>query len=182
MTRTKQASLRTGALLVMLALAAPAFPCGDKLMVVVRGGRTGANRNAPHRGAILLFAEPGSSVEAAMSGGDLKKGLERAGHRVRTVTARADLRTAIESGSYDVVLADPKVSAEIGTDARSLANPPAVIATLFDPSPAELSAASAAIRCVVKRKGKPADYLSVVNDAITQRARAVAAKKETRRS
>ncbi|MEO8361495.1 MAG: hypothetical protein ABI672_15790, partial [Vicinamibacteria bacterium] len=110
-----------------LALPAQALPCGDKLMVVARGQRAAVGRNAPHRGAILLYANPGGSVSAALSGADLKKGLERAGHRVRTVTTRADLRTAVTSGSYDLVLADLKAVSEVEADVKAAPSGPTVI-------------------------------------------------------
>ena len=175
--------LRRATLLAgLVALSSTAFPCGDKLMVVARGQRTAAGHNAPHRGAILLYATPGGSVAAALTGADLKKGLERAGHRVRTVSTRADLKTAIGSGSYDLVLADLKALGEVETEARGVATGPTIIPTLFDPSPAELAAASSELHCVVKSKGAKSDYLSVVNDALTQRVRAQEAKKASKKS
>lgn len=181
MSRMKSANPGNGWLLFGLSmLAASAFPCGDKLMVVSRGQRT-VGRNAPHRGAILLYANPGGAVSAALTGADLKKGLERAGHRIRTVTTRADLRTAIGSGSYDLVLADLKAVSEVEGDVRGAASSPTIIPTLFDPSAADLEAARADLHCVVNSKGSKSDYLSVVNDALTQRAKAQAAKKDQKK-
>jgi len=165
-------------LLVGLSLlAASAFPCGDKLMVVSRGQRIAVGRNAPHRGAILLYANPGGAVSAALAGANLKKGLEKAGHRVRTVTTRADLRTASGSGSYDLVLTDLKAVSEVEGDLKGAASAPTIIPTLFDPSAADLEAAHADLHCVVTSKGSKSDYLSVVNGALTQRAKTQAAKK-----
>lgn len=166
----------------LVALSSAGFPCGDKLMVVSRGQRTAAGHNAPHRGAILLYATPGGSVAAALAGADLKKGLERAGHRVRTVSTRADLKTAIGSGSYDLVLADLKEMGEVEVEARGVATAPTIIPTLFDPSPAELGTVNSGRHCVVKSKGTKSDYLSVVNDALTERARAQEAKKASKKS
>lgn len=166
----------------LVGLTTPGLPCGDKLMVVSRGQRVAVGHNAPHRGAILLYATPGGSVAAALSGGDLKKGLERAGHRVRTVATAAELRTAMGSGSYDLVLADLKTISEVETEAKGAAVSPTIIPTLFDPSPADLAAASSDLHCVVTSKGSKADYLSVVNDALTQRAKAREAKKASKKS
>lgn len=166
----------------LAALASTAFPCGDKLMVVARGQRSAVGHNAPHRGAILLYATPGSSVAAALTGADLKKGLERAGHRVRTVSTRNDLKSAIGSGAYDLVLADLKALGEVEAETRGVTGTPTVIPTLFDPSPAELAAANSEPHCVVKSKSPNRDYLSVVNDALTQRARAQEAKKTSKKS
>lgn len=182
MRKLKSLKHRNAVLLVGLSvLTTNAFPCGDKLMVVSRGQRGAVGRNAPHRGAILLYANPGGAVSAALTGADLKKGLERAGHRVRTVTTRADLRTAIGSGSYDLVLADLKEVAEVEGEVKGpLA--PTIIPTLFDPSAADLAAAHAELHCVVSSKGAKSDYLSVVNEALTQRAKAQAARKDQKKS
>ena len=86
------------------------------------------------------------------------------------------------SGTYDLVLADPKAMPEVEADLRGIASPPIVIATLYDPSEADLAAANTARRCVVKPKGSLTDYLSVVNEALTQRARSTAAKKDLKKS
>jgi hypothetical protein len=178
-----RASKRRHLLLIVMSLgfAATVFPCGDKLMVVARGQRAGVGHNAPHRGSILLYATPGSSVAAAVEGADLRKGLERAGHRVRTVSTRADLRSAVSSGSYDLVLADIKVMSEVESDAQASPDAPAVIPTLFDPSPTELAAAHSQLQCVVKSKGEKTDYLSVVNEVLTQRAKAQSARKDQKK-
>jgi hypothetical protein len=166
----------------LVGLASTGFPCGDKLMVVSRGQRTAVGHNAPHRGAILLYAPPGGSVAAALTGADLKKGLERAGHRVRTVATRADLKNAIGTGSYDLVLTDLKAVSEVEVEAKGAPSSPTIIPTLFDPSPADLKAASSELHCVVKSKGSQTDYLSVVNDALTQRAKAQEARKASKKS
>lgn len=166
----------------LLGLAGAAFPCGDKLMVVARGQRATAGHNAPHRGAILLYAIPGGSVEAALSGAELKKGLERAGHRVRTVATLSELRNAITSGSYDLILADVPALSEVESEAKDSPSAPTIIPTLYDPSPAEMQAATAEGRCVVKPKGSKSDYLSVVNDALTQRAKTRSARKELKKT
>jgi len=181
--RLAKSNLRRAAVLGgLVALSSTALPCGDKLMVVARGQRATVGHNAPHRGAILLYATPGGSVAAALNEADLKRGLERAGHRVRTVTTRADLKAAIGGGSYDLVLADLKELGEVETETRGVATAPTIIPTLFDPSPADLAAANTALQCVVKSKGAKSDYLSVVNEALTQRARAQEAKKTSKKS
>lgn len=181
--RNTSLDLRRALLLFgLVGMASTGFPCGDKLMVVSRGQRTTAGHNAPHRGAILLYAKPGGPVAAALAGADLKKSLERAGHRVRTVATPADLKTAIGSGSYDLVLTDLKAVSEVEVEAKGAPSSPTIIPTLFDPSPADLNAASSDLHCVVKSKGSRADYLSVVNDALTQRAKTQEAKKASKKS
>ena len=183
MRKLKLLKLRNAVLLVGLSvLTTNAFPCGDKLMVVSRGQRAAVGRNAPHRGAILLYANPGSSISAAMEGAELKKGLERAGHRVRTVTERADLKAAVGSGSYDLVLADLRAVTEVEGDVKGAPSAPTIIPTLYDPSESDLAAAHSELHCVVNSKGSKSDYLSVVNDALTQRAKAQEAKKASKKS
>lgn len=110
---------------------------------------------------ILLYANSGSSVAAALKNAQLKKCLERAGHRVRTVTTRPDLRTALGNSTYDLVLADPQAVSEVAAD---------------------LKAARSELHCVVKSKGSNSDYLSVVNGVLTERAKAKESEKDSKKS
>lgn len=181
----KRNSVKLGSVALLAGLTvlpASAFPCGDKLIVVARGQRAGVGRNAPHRGAILLYANSGSSVAAAIKSAQLKKGLERAGHRVRTVTTRPDLRAALGSSTYDLVLADPQAVPDVAADMKGTPSASTVIPTMFDPSEADLKAARSGLTCVVKSKGTNSDYLSVVNGVLTERAKARESERDSKKS
>lgn len=153
-----------------LTLGGEALACGDKLVVVGRGVRPSRTK-APHRGAVLLYANPGGSVSAIAEEGRLKKDLERAGHRVRSVATEEDLRTALRTGTYDLLLADMKTVPQIEGPAQAAQSKPTVLPTLYKPSDAELAAAHAHFACVLKSPSSQQDYVAVVNEALALRAK-----------
>lgn len=151
-----------------------ALACGDKLVVVGRGLHAKGAR-APQRASILLFAEPKSSVAAALEDGTLRKDLERAGHRLRSATSREELEAALGTGTYDLLLADPKAASFAESEARGSASKPTFLPTLFNPTDAELTAASHQYNCVMKSPSNQKDYIAVINDALAERAKQTSA-------
>jgi hypothetical protein len=147
-----------------------ALACGDKLVVVGRGLHAKGVR-APQRASILLFAEPKSAVAAALEDGNLRKDLERAGHRLRSATSREELEAALSSGTYDLLLADLKAASFAESEAKASASKPTFLPTLFNPTAAELAAVSHEYRCVVKSPSEQKDYISVINEALAERAK-----------
>lgn len=155
----------------LLAMGGDAWACGDKLVVVGRGLKTSRAMGAPHRASILVFADPKGSLPAALEEGHLRKDLERAGHRLRTTTSKEEFDSALGTGTYDLVLADFKTAPGLEPEASSAASKPTVLPTLFNPTDAELAAASRQYTCVVKAPGDQKDYMTVINEAMAERAK-----------
>lgn len=168
--RTHRFLLGLGLLGGLLAMGGDALACGDKLVVVGRGLRP-KRVKAAQQASILLFADPKGALPAALEEGHLRKDLERAGHRLRTVGTREELDAALGIGTYDLVFADLKAAPLIETEAKSAPSKPTVLPILFNPTDAELAAASQQYQCVVKSPGQQKDYLSVVNEALALRAK-----------
>ncbi len=154
-----------------LVMRGDALACGDKLLVVGRGLKASRAMGAPHRASILLYADPKGSLPAALEEGHLRRDLERAGHRLRTATSREEFDTALRTGTYDLILADFKAAPLLESAAGAAASRPTVLPTLFKPSEAELAAASRQYACVVKSPGDLKDYMTVINEAMAERAR-----------
>ena len=168
--RTNRFLLGLGLLGTALVASGDVRACGDKLVVVGRGLRAGRMRSGP-LASILIFADPKGSLPAALAEGHLRKDLERAGHRLRSVTTEEELKAALGSGSYDLVLADFKSAPGLESEAKAAASRPTVLPTLFNPSQAELAAASQEYSCVVKSPSDQKDYMSVINEAMAERAK-----------
>lgn len=159
----------------LLALGAEGFACGDKLVIVGRGFR--ANRTlARHRASILVYADPKGSLPAALDEGHLRKDLELAGHRLRTATSLEEFEAALGAGTYDLVLADFKEVAAIQPEVAASSSRPTVLPTLFNPTEAELAAASRQYSCVVKSPSDQKDYMTVINEAMAERTKKAPAK------
>ena len=160
-----------------VAASGAALACGDKLVVVGRGLHAKGVR-APQRASILLFAEPKSSVAAALQDGNFRKDLERAGHRLRSATSKEELEAALGTGSYDLLLADLKTASFAESEAKASASKPTFLPTLFNPTAAELAAASNQHHCVVKTSGEQKDYIAVINEALAERAKPAAGSRK----
>jgi hypothetical protein len=152
-----------------LVLSGDVLACGDKLVVVGRGLRP--KRKAASRASILVFARPGGSLPAALATGGLEKDLEHAGHRLSRVGTDDELKKALGTGGYDLVLADLESAPRVEAEANKAPARPTVLPTLYNPSPAELSAAESRFECVVKSPAQEKDYLSVVDTAMAMRAK-----------
>lgn len=152
-----------------LAMSADALPCGDKLVVVGRGRPRRVK--GVQAAAILVFADPAGALPAALEEGNLRKDLEHAGHRIRSVTTRQELESALGTGTYDLLMTDYRSAAIVEADARAAASRPTVLPTLYKPSSADLAAAERQYHCVMRAPGKQNDYLAVVNEALAERAR-----------
>jgi hypothetical protein len=168
----KGAMLAIGLAATALALGSNAFACGDKLLVVSRGRPR--RMKGSYAAAILVFADPQGSLPAALEDGNLRKDLEHAGHRIRTVRTREELGNALATGTYDLVLTDFKTAASIETQARASRSKPTVLPTLFKPTGAELQAAERQYRCVMKTPSAKKDYIATVDEALAERAREAA--------
>jgi DNA-binding NtrC family response regulator len=173
----KKLMLAAGLAGAALAMGGDAFACGDKLVIVGRGMRPKRVKGSVPA-SILVFADPAGALPAALEEGNLRKDLEKAGHRIRSVGSRQELDTALDTGSYDLVFTDIQSAPSIETEAKSASSKPTVLPTLFNPSDADLAAATKEYHCVVKAPGSQKDYLAVVNEAMAIRAKELKAEKK----
>ncbi|MEO7742608.1 MAG: hypothetical protein ABIR98_06715 [Usitatibacter sp.] len=97
-------SLLTGSVIASVLLLAPvdALACGETLFRVGQGMRYEAH--APLPAVVLLYTSAGSST--ADNEGALRKGLEKAGHKVTVMSAGESFVQASGARPYDVVIAD----------------------------------------------------------------------------
>lgn len=152
-----------------LVASGDALACGDKVMVAGRGNRPGQARMGP-RASILVYADPAGSMPKALNQGHLRQGLERAGHRVRSVGTRDELSVALKTGTYDLLLTDLKAAPSVETEARQASSKPTVVPTLFNPTETELAEAQG-YPSLVRAPGSEKDYLAVVDDALAVRGK-----------
>jgi hypothetical protein len=172
----KKVMLATGLAVGVLALGGDAFGCGDKLVVVGRGRPKRVK--GTYTAAILVFADPRGSLPTALEEGNLRKDLERAGHRIRSVSTREELGDALETGTYDLLFADYKSAPSIEPQAQASRSKPTVLPTLYNPTDADLHAAEKQYHCVMKAPSAQKDYIATVNEALAERAKQAAAAKK----
>ena len=157
-----------GALILAQGVAAG---CGDKF--VLMGGATRVNRSKfPSR--VLVFMNPASRIPAAEREFHVEATLTAAGHKAKVVESQAEAEKAIESGKYDLVLADVTDVPALRARCNAIASKPAVLPLLYKPTPAELSAAEKEANCLVRPSKKSSDLLAVIDETMKDRSKGIA--------
>jgi hypothetical protein len=147
----------------LLLVAAVAWACGDKLMLVM-GARSLQVR--PVRPALIL-AYPGQTPSATLIRDlRLQPAVKKAGHRVQVVEDRAGLDHALKGGKYDLVMADVANASELSERLVSATSKPVFLPVAFQASKEEQSAAHKKYHCLLKAPGKPENYLAAIDQAM----------------
>jgi hypothetical protein len=145
--------------------------CGDKFVLI--GGAARVNRSKfPSR--VLVFMNPSSRVPAAEKEFHVEATLTAAGHKAKVVESQAEVEKALESGKYDLVLADYADVPELRKQCGASASKPAVLPLLYKPTAAELSAAEKEANCLVRPSKKSSDLLAVIDETMKDRSKGIA--------
>lgn len=157
---------------LLLFGAVAAYPCGDKLLVMLRNPRYA--QNAPRPASLLAYAPPGSMAAALVADTDSRSALQKAGHHLQSVETPTALRRALDSGHYDLVLADV-------ADANIVeaASPGAFLLPLVAPEPEALRSAERSYRAWIKMPEKNSRLLDAIQKGLeekTKQERALASR------
>lgn len=148
-----------------------ASACGDKF-VLMGGGARVMRSKYPSR--VLVFMNPSSRVPAAEKEFHVEATLTAAGHKTKVVENRAEVEKALDSGKYDLVLADVADAPDLRRRCEAVASKPAVLPLLYKPTPEELSAAQKEANCLVKPSKKSSDLLAVIDETMKDRSKGLA--------
>ena len=169
---SRRALLITATVAGALALGqGVAAGCGDKFVLI--GGAARVNRSRfPSR--VLVFMNPASRVPAAEKEFHVEATLTAAGHKAKVVESEAEVQKAIESGKYDLVLADVADVPALRQRCGASTSKPAVLPLLYKPTPAELAAAEKEANCLVRPSKKSSDLLAVIDETMKDRSKGIA--------
>jgi ABC-type amino acid transport substrate-binding protein len=92
--------------------------------------------------------------------------LKLAGHKAAIVEDQGGLDRALNSGKYDLVLADLSDAATLESEAKSSPSKPAVLPLVYNPTGTELAQAEKKYSCLVKASRKNHDLLAVIDEAM----------------
>jgi len=152
--------------------------CGDKFVLL--GGAARVNRSKfPSR--VLVFMNPASRIPAAEKEFHVEATLTAAGHKAKVVESEAQVQKALESGKYDLVLADYADVPDLRRLCGIIPSKPAVLPLLYKPTAAELSAAEKEANCLVRPSKKSSDLLAVIDETMKDRRKGVAPNCSTAR-
>lgn len=143
--------------------------CGDKSLSP-GGIRRQRALAAQYPASVLAYAPSSSSVASAARELKLPETLRFIGHRYQEVTTLADLRTAIETGRYNIVLADfgaaGAVERELGPSSARVVFVPVA----YKPTKAEAREAARQQRFLIKAPSRAVEYLATIAEAVAFRS------------
>ena len=147
--------------LVLTTGAPVASACGDKFLVPGQGPQLGQAYSSGQPGHILIFRNKGTEVAALMNE-ELEETLERVGHQVDIVENPKDLRAALSTGKYDVLLADV-------SDIEALSEkeaPPVALPVVYKASWMEVTELKESYECVLNAPSRVSQVLAVIEEAV----------------
>ena len=151
-------------------VSASVSACGDKLVLLGRGVRLQRMLASRHPATILVYLNPGSGISAADREHQLRSLLKLAGHKPRAVTTVAELTTELDSGKYQVVLADYSDAAYLKKEIQASKASPSLIPVVYNPTADQRAAAEKQYSCLITPAKKNYDLLHVVDQAMVSRA------------
>ena len=139
--------------------------CGNKFLSPSRGTRFGKLSFERLDAAILVYANPESSLPKAIGDVPVEDILREAGYRPRTVTDPEELDLALRQGGWDLVLADLADSEPLRWREEGEGTP-MVVPVLYQPTRSDLSQARKNYERVLKAPFKSMRLLEAVDDAV----------------
>lgn len=151
---------------LILATAQPSHACGDKFVIFGRGVRFRAAYAAAHPAAILVYMNPMSHVPLADRDFHLIATLRLAGHRPSVVETSDELRDALASTSYDVLIADLEDATGLEAEVQHATSPPTVVPLVYKASGAEFAELAKKYNCLLKADRRNHQLLSVLDEVM----------------
>jgi hypothetical protein len=139
--------------------------CGDKSFAA-GGIRMQRALAARYPASIVIYAQPSSRIAAAARELKLQQTFQQVGHKYREVTTAGDLKAALETGQFNIVMADFAELADMQQRLESLRSRPALVAVAYKLTKAETAEAARQCRFLINAPGRAAQYLSTIADAV----------------
>ena len=147
--------------------------CGEKLLLLGRGIRF-QSRHTPRAATVLLYL-PQSGTGRPLTDPNLESALKEAGHVVGAATTSAELENALQTGTYDVVLANITDAADLDRAQAVTSTAAVVLPAVYLVAPApegkqqiktDRDNASKAFGVMVVVPGRPGHYCAAVDKAM----------------
>jgi hypothetical protein len=157
-----------------LAQPGSAAACGDKLAMMGGGVSFERINLSRYRGNVVLLHPASSPPRGAPAEAELRRALERAGHKVRVVTGPSELDAALESRTVDVILVDGSATPSLPprSAAAAAGDKEPILLTVVYQAPSTERSATPDSRCVVRadaRRGR--QVLDAIDRLLAGRAR-----------
>ena len=147
-----------------LSASCDVFACGNKFLVTSRGTRFGKVAVARQEAAILVYANPASSMPQAMGDVSVEEVLLEAGYQPTIVTDSDEFELALSQGHWDLVLADLNDSAAVRV--RMGEEAPMVVPVMYEPTKSDFRQARQEYDSVIKAPVKSQRFLKSIDEAV----------------
>ncbi|MDQ6803171.1 MAG: hypothetical protein M3041_20395, partial [Acidobacteriota bacterium] len=129
---------------------------------------------ATHPAAILLYLRPESPLAAPANRERLVGILRLAGHRPQVVSTSNELRGAVATGEFDLLLTEPADMALVREATKAAKAEPAIVQLYWEPSSQDLERLDQRDECAARVSRRSHELLIVVNDVMDQRHKGLA--------
>ena len=156
------------AVLVLTNLLVPVQPveaCGDKLLSLARGARLHAAYTARRSASILVYTSR-STGPNTVKDPQFQWSLTQAGHKLQKVQDEAQLDQALNSGRFDVILADLIEASSVSRHIAAMRSKPLVLPVAYKPAQAALTAAEKQFDFVLKAPARSTQHLEAIDRAV----------------
>ena len=145
--------------------ATTASACGDKLLALGTGMRF-VQQLAAHPGSLLLYARPGSASAPILLNPKFQDALTDVGHKVTIVTTEKELKSAMASGSFDILVVDQADAESLSKEFASDSTAPFVLPVVCNGTRAQASQAAREFGCALRAPDRKGRYLGTVDRAM----------------
>jgi hypothetical protein len=144
--------------------------CGDKSLSA-GGIRMQRALAARYPAAVLIYAPSASRLQGATHELRLQETLLKVGHKYREVSTASDLQASVDTGQFNIVLADFADVAELQQKLDSSPSRVSIVGVAYKLTKAETAEASRQCRFLIKAPSHAAQYLTTIADAVRSKGR-----------
>lgn len=153
----------------MVAFGPDLGACGDKSLSA-GGIRMQRALAARYPASIIIYAPTASRLPGATRELKLQETLRQVGHTYREVTTWPELQASVDSGGFNIVLADVADLPELQQKLESSSSRVVVVPVAYKLTKAENAEAAKQCRFVIKAPGRAAQYLATIAEAVRSRS------------
>jgi hypothetical protein len=165
---------RTFAAAGVLAVAMFAFgsdlnACGDKSLSA-GGIRMQRALAARYPASIVMYVPAASKLSGATRELKLQETLHKVGHTYREVATWPELQTLVDTGQFNILLADFADLAELQQKLQSSASRVVIVPVAYRLTTTETADAARQCRFLIKAPSRAAQYLTTIAEAVRSRS------------
>ena len=150
---------------VVLATGPDLNACGDKSLSA-GGIRMQRALAARYPASVLAYVPSNSPAAAAARELRLRDTLRLVGHRYHEVATLAELRTSLETGAFNVVIADLGAAGDVERDLGASANRIVLVPVAYKLTKVEARDAAKQRQFVIRAPGMAVQYLRTIAEAV----------------